>query len=75
MNFAISLDNNYVMPCLALITSIFENNRQNDCRIYLLTDGLTDENVSKFDRLANIYKQQIIIKTLCERRGFFIRKK
>ena len=64
MNFAISLDNNYVMPCLALITSIFENNRQNDCRIYLLTDGLTDDNVSKFNRLADIYKQQIIVKQI-----------
>ena len=50
------------MPCLALVTSIFENNRKNDCRIYLLTDGLKEENLSKFDRLADIYKQQIIIK-------------
>lgn len=62
INLATSLDNNYVMPCLALITSIFENNRQNNCRIYLLTDGLTEENVSKFDRLASIYNQQITIK-------------
>ena len=62
MNFALSLNDKYVMPCLALSTSIFENNRKNDCRIYLLTDGLKEENISKFDRLANIYKQQIIIK-------------
>ena len=64
MNFAISLDNNYVMPCLALITSIFENNRQNGCRVYLLTDGLTEDNISKFDRLASIYNQQIIVKKI-----------
>ena len=62
MNFALSLNDKYVMPCLALSTSIFENNRKNDCRIYLLTDGLKEENISKFDRLASIYKQQIIIK-------------
>lgn len=64
MNFAISLDNNYVMPCLALITSIFENNRQNHCRVYLLTDGLTEDNNSKFDHLATIYSQQIIVKKI-----------
>ena len=64
MNFAISLSNYYVMPCLALITSIFENNRQNDCRVYLLTSGLEEKNVSKFERLAGIYNQQIIIKQI-----------
>ena len=64
MNFAISLDNNYVMPCLALITSIFENNRQNNCRVYLLTDGLTEDNIRKFDHLATIYTQQIFVKKI-----------
>ena len=64
MNFAISLSQYYVMPCLALITSIFENNRQNDCRIYLLTSGLKEDHISKFNRLAAIYKQQIIIKQI-----------
>ena len=64
MNFAISLSQYYVMPCLALITSIFENNRQNDCRIYLLTSGLKEDHISKFYRLATIYKQQIIIKQI-----------
>lgn len=62
MNFALSLNDKYVMPCLALATSIFENNKTSDCHIYLLTDGLTEENVSKFDRLASIYNQQITIK-------------
>ena len=64
MNLAISLDNRYVMPCLALITSVFENNRQNPCRVYLLTDGLAPDNISKFDRLAAIYSQQIVVKTV-----------
>ena len=62
MNFTLSSDDNFVMPCLALSTSIFENNKKHDCRIYLLTDGLKEENVSKFERLAKIYNQQIIIK-------------
>ncbi len=64
MNFAISLDNNYVMPCLALVTSIFENNKAHDCKVYLLTDGLTDEHASRFERLKEIYHQDIFIKTL-----------
>lgn len=64
MDIAISLDNNYVMPSLALATSIFENNRQHDCRIYLLTDGLAENNVEKFNRLAANYGQQVIIKTI-----------
>lgn len=52
------------MPCLALITSIFENNRAYECKVYLLTDGLKEENVAKFNQMANIYKQQVIIKTV-----------
>ena len=64
MNFAISLDNNYVMPCLALITSIFENNKAHTCKVYLLTDGLTDENVARFEKLAGIYKQEILVKVI-----------
>jgi len=64
MNFAISLDNNYVMPCLALVTSIFENNKAHDCKVYLLTDGLTDENVGRFERLKEIYHQDIFVKKL-----------
>ena len=64
MNFAISLDNNYVMPCLALVTSLLENNKKNDCHIFLLTDGLTEDNVGKFRRLSEIYQQTIDIKII-----------
>ena len=64
MNFAISLSQYYVMPCLALITSIFENNKKSDCRIYLLTSGLKEDHISRFNRLAGIYNQQITIKQI-----------
>ncbi len=52
------------MPCLALVTSIFENNKAHNCKIYLLTDGLTNEHVNRFERLKDIYHQEIFIKKL-----------
>ena len=64
MNIALSLDDNYVMPCLVCITSIFENNKNNKCNIYLITAGLKKENVAKFTKLASLYNQRVLIKVI-----------
>lgn len=61
MNIALCTDDNYVIPCMVTIASIYENNKSEKCDVYVLTDSLTEENQKKFNTLAQKYQQQIII--------------
>jgi len=61
MNFAICTDENYAIPALVTIASIFENNSDNTCRVSILTDGLSSASVSKVKRLAEEHNQTIDI--------------
>lgn len=59
MNIALCTDENFSIPALVCITSIFENNKDEDCHIYVLTDGLSDKACTKFSKLSEVYSQQI----------------
>lgn len=61
MNIALCTDENFSVPALVCITSIFENNKGDECHIYILTDGLSDKTIDKFQKLGDIYKQQISV--------------
>lgn len=61
MNFAFCTDNRYAVPTLVSITSLLENNREEVCRVYVLTEGLEDETIGKFNQLASIYNQEIVV--------------
>lgn len=64
MNIALCTDDNYANHCAICVTSILENNKDNQCHIYILTNGLTESNEKKFEELSKYYKQNIEIKTL-----------
>lgn len=59
MNIALCTDENFSIPALVCITSIFENNREEDCHIYVLTDWLSSKALEKFKKLEGIYSQKI----------------
>ena len=40
INIALCSDDNYSIPCLVCITSIFENNKDESCNVTVLTNGL-----------------------------------
>lgn len=64
MNIALCTDDNYANHCAVCITSIFENNKDEDCHVYVLTGGLTAENNMKFSYLADCYHQKVDVKVM-----------
>lgn len=64
MNIALCTDEKYSFPCGVCITSILENNKEEECNIYILTDGLNPETIEKFKQLQDKYKQKIDIITI-----------
>ena len=65
MNIALCTDENFTIPALVCITSIFENNKEmEDCHVYVLTDGISDSAREKFKRLSALYDRYIYIKTI-----------
>lgn len=63
MNIALCADENFTIPALVCITSIFENNKD-DSHIYVLTDGISDKAKGKFCKLSETYNRQIDILTI-----------
>lgn len=43
INVACNIDNNYIVRCCTMLTSLFFNNRDRDIRVYVISEGLTDE--------------------------------
>ena len=64
INIALCTDENFTIPALVCITSIFENNKDEDCHIFVLTDGISDYARGKFKKLAAEYCRCIDIKTI-----------
>lgn len=59
IHIGLCTDNRYAMPCGVCVTSLFENNKDEEITVYVLEKGLTVENRKKFDRLAADYGQKI----------------
>ena len=59
INVALCTDNNYASHCAICVTSILENNKKSDCCVYIITDGLSEENTSRFKQLSNVYAKPI----------------
>ncbi len=57
-------DEGYAMPCGVCVTSIFESNKANKIRVHILTNGLTDDTVRRFEETAKKYGQIIDIHTI-----------
>lgn len=59
VNISLCTDDNFVMPALVCLTSIFENNKEIDIHAYILTDGISEHSKEKFAKLAKLYHQSI----------------
>lgn len=67
INIAFCFDNNYVLGYLVTMVSLFENNKGEEIRVYIITPGLPEESKEKFNKLAEIYKQTVIYKDMNDR--------
>lgn len=54
-------DDLYSQHAMAMITSIFENNKDNIIDVYILTDKFSNQTQKYFNELALLYKQKIQI--------------
>lgn len=64
MNILCATDDNYVPYCGIMLTSLFENNKNVDIEVYLMTAGLNAKNILDFNRLAKLYNKRIHIITV-----------
>lgn len=62
MNILCSFDNGYSPYAGAMLTSLFENNKDSSITVYALTDHLDADNLRKFESLAELYSQNIVVK-------------
>ena len=63
-NILCSTDNNYIPYCGIMLTSLFENNKELNFCIYILTEHLSDRSKNELATLANSYNQRIEIITV-----------
>ena len=59
MNIACATDNNFAPYCGIMLTSLFENNKEHTFTVYILTKGLSKENIEKLNSLASHYHSTI----------------
>ena len=60
MDIVCCTDNNYVIPCGVLITSICVNNPNEKITVHILTEGISDENQDILRSVTANYNQEII---------------
>lgn len=61
INILFSCDTNYAMPMTVCITSIFENNKENQVDVYILYSSLSTEQKNILINLAETYSQKIYL--------------
>lgn len=59
INLLFTMNQNYVMPCVVALTSIFENDEESNFRVFMLHSGIGDLEREKIRELAEKYKQDI----------------
>ncbi len=69
MNISLCTDENFVVPALICLTSVFENNKGEDVKAYIITDGISEQAWMKFTQLADYYKREIEV--LVIDKGYF----
>lgn len=56
MDIVCAIDDNYVQHCCVMLTSFFENNKNGQHSIHLLTEGLKDENKNRVEHVVEFYQ-------------------
>lgn len=64
MNISLCTDQNFVMPALVCLTSIFENNKGDVVNAYVITDGISEHYSDKFSELSKFYNQKVQVLTI-----------
>lgn len=59
INVVLASDEKFAAPCMVTIVSILENNKDNDCRIYLLNAGFSKSSIYRFKELSRLYDREI----------------
>ncbi len=59
MNIILATDDNYVMPAGVMLTSLFENNKEEAISVHLLHGGIKDDNIRRLTDIAGKYGQTI----------------
>lgn len=52
INILCATDKNYSALCGIMLTSLFDNNKESDFCIYMLTDGIYQDDQQRFEQLA-----------------------
>ena len=61
MNVLYQSDNNYAIYMGVSICSLLENNKAaNDIQVYIIDDGIAEENKSKIENMVEKYKRQVL---------------
>lgn len=60
LNITCNTDDNYIQHCMAMLCSVFENNR-NVIHVHVLTQGLSTDNIEEIKELCNRYANQLTI--------------
>lgn len=72
INLALCCDDNFVIPTLVCLTSVFENDNGSSFDVYIVTAGISIVNEEKFQKLSKLYGHSIkIIKISAEISGKF----
>lgn len=61
MNIVYASDNNYADILGTSMLSLFENNKMcNEINVYILNDGINDDNKKKILQIGNMYKRKVV---------------
>lgn len=59
MNFLLSANELYILPLTVCVTSILENNKEEDVKIFVLQNDFTEKSLNLLNGLTKKYKQEI----------------
>lgn len=60
MNVAVALNRKYFIYTYVMLTSLYENNKENRITVYVLHSELTEEQIAEFQKLAENYGGKVV---------------
>lgn len=61
INVLCATDANYAALCGVMLTSLLENNKDKNIRIFIFTQGISDEDRIKYNKLGEVYSAEVNI--------------
>ena len=63
------IDDKFVMPCGVLMSSVFENNKNEQIEFHVITAGLKNESTNSLQKIADNYNQRLSFVVVYKRSG------